>query len=108
MSYRDTFVMVRTGEVAYFNSENKITFLTTHTGKRYVVDQTLEELEQELDPTDFFRISRQFIVSVKSIAKIHQSFNGKLKVDLNPATECEILTSREKAVGLKNWLNNSF
>lgn len=108
VSYRDTYVMVTTGEVAYFNSENKITFLTTHTAKRYVVDQTLEELEQELNPTEFFRISRQFIISVKSIAKIHQSFNGKLKIDLNPATEDGILTSREKAVGLKNWLNNSF
>lgn len=108
VSYRDMYMMVTTGEVAYFNSENKITFLTTHTSKRYVVDQTLEELEQELNPTDFFRISRQFIVSVQSIAQIHQSFNGKLKVDLSPATEDGILTSREKAVGLKNWLNNSF
>jgi two-component system response regulator LytT len=100
--------MVSTGEAAYFNSESKITFLTTHTSKRCVLDQTLEELEQELNPAEFFRISRQFIVSVKSISKIHQSFNDKLKVDLNPATEEGILTSREKAVGLKNWLNNSF
>jgi len=108
VSYRDMYIMITTGEIAYFNSENKITFLITHTAKRYVVDQTLEELEQELNPEEFFRVSRQFIVSVKSIAHIHQSFNGKLKVELNPATEEGILTSREKAVGLKNWLNNSY
>ena len=108
VSYRDMYIMITTGEIAYFNSENKITFLITHTAKRYVVDQTLEELEQELNPVEFFRISRQFIVSVKSIAHIHQSFNGKLKVELKPATEDGILTSREKAVGLKNWLNNSY
>lgn len=108
VSYRDTFVVITTEQIAYFNSENKITFLTTHTAKRYVVDQTLEELERELNPSGFFRISRQFIISVKSIGQIHQSFNGKLKIDLIPATEDGILTSREKAVGLKNWLNNSF
>ncbi|TKT88962.1 LytTR family transcriptional regulator [Dyadobacter frigoris] len=61
-----------------------------------------------MNPSRFLRISRQFIVSVKSIAPIHQSFNDKLKVDLNPATEDGILTSREKSAGLNNWLNNSF
>jgi DNA-binding LytR/AlgR family response regulator len=83
----------------------KVTFLTTHFNKRHAIEQTLEELESELDPTEFFRISRQFIISVKSIAQIHQSFNGKLTVQLTPATTESILASREKSAGLKRWLD---
>ena len=82
VSYRDMFVPVITTDIAYFTSENKKNYLTTHQGQRYMIDQTLEELEHELNPQDFFRISRQYIVSVKSIHKIYQSFNGKLKIEL--------------------------
>jgi two-component system response regulator LytT len=107
VSYRDMYVMIAVTEIAYFNSENKITFLTTQDSKRYALEETLEELEQELNPNDFFRVTRQFIISVKSITKIHQSFNGKLKLDLTPATAEGILVSREKSAGLKRWLNHS-
>jgi two-component system, LytTR family, response regulator LytT len=105
ISYRDMFLMVPVSEVAYFASENKVTFLTTHANKRYTIEQTLEELESELDPAEFFRVSRQFIISVKSIAQIHQSFNGKLTVQLTPPTTESILASREKSASLKRWLD---
>jgi two-component system response regulator LytT len=108
VAYRDMFVPVITTDIAYFNSENKKNYLTTHQGKRYMIEQTLEELEHELNPKDFFRISRQYIVSVKSIHKIYQSFNGKLKIELIPPHEDSILISRDKSVSLKKWLNSSF
>jgi two-component system response regulator LytT len=108
ITYRDTYIPVLSGEVAYFSSENKISFLITHQAQRYIVEQTLEELEQELNPHDFFRISRQHIVSIKSIHKIRQSFNGKLQVDLIPAMAGSILVSKDKSLRLKSWLNGSF
>jgi len=108
VSYRDMFVPVITTDIAYFTSENKKNYLTTHQGQRYMIDQTLEELEHELNPRDFFRISRQYIVSVKSIHKIYQSFHGKLKIELIPANEDSILVSRDKSASLKKWLNSSF
>lgn len=108
VAYRDMFVPVVAEDIAYFTSENKKNYLTTHQGHRYLIDQTLEELEQELDPQNFFRISRQYIVSVKSIHKIYQSFNGKLKIELIPAVEEHVLVSRDKSVHLKKWLNSSF
>ncbi len=91
VTYRDMFVPVVSTDIAYFTSENKKNYLTTHQGQRYLIEQTLEELEQELNPQDFFRVSRQYIVSVRSIHKIYQSFNGKLKIELIPANEESIL-----------------
>jgi len=107
IAYRDKYILVMTNDIAYFVSENKATFLITHSAQRFMIDQTLEILERELDPEVFFRISRQFIVSLKAIHKIHQSFNGQLKIDLSPAIDDGVLMSREKSSQLKKWLDQS-
>jgi two-component system LytT family response regulator len=107
VAYRDKYILVMADEIAYFTSENKATFLVTHQSQRYMIDQTLEVLEKEMDPETFFRISRQFIVSLKSIRKIHQSFNGQLKIELSPALDEGVLMSREKSGQLKKWLDQS-
>ena len=107
IAYRDKYILVMASDIAYFTSENKATFLITHQAQRYMIDQTLEILEKEMDPENFFRVSRQYIVALKSIDKIHQSFNGQLKIELSPALEEGVLMSREKSAQLKKWLDQS-
>jgi two-component system response regulator LytT len=107
VAYRDKYILVMVNEVAYFSYENKMTFLIIQDGQRFVIDQTLEMLEKELDPEFFFRVSRQFIVSIKSIGKIHQSFNSQLKIELVPELKDGVLISREKSSLFKKWLNQS-
>lgn len=107
IAYRDRHILIMTEDIAYFTSENKATFLTTFTSQRFVVDQTLEILEKELDPEVFFRVSRQVIVSLKSIHQIHQTFNGQLKIELSPALDESVVLSREKSNQLKKWLGQS-
>ncbi|MFF5383372.1 LytR/AlgR family response regulator transcription factor [Pedobacter suwonensis] len=107
VAFRDSFLLIMTSEIAYFTSENKITFLIRHDSQRFKVDQTLEILDGELDPESFFRVSRQYIVSIRSIHKIHQSFNGQLKIELLPALDEGIMLSREKSSQLKKWLDQS-
>ncbi|SFO33700.1 two component transcriptional regulator, LytTR family [Chitinophaga sp. YR627] len=104
VSYRDMFIPVMVHHIAYFFSEHKLVYLVTEQGDRYAIDQTLEELEQELNPKEFFRATRQYIVSAASIRKIHQTFNGKLKLDLHPPAE-EVVVSREKSIALRKWLS---
>ncbi|QHS61282.1 LytR/AlgR family response regulator transcription factor [Chitinophaga agri] len=104
VSYRDMFIPVMVHNIAYFFSEHKLVYLVTSEGDRYAIDQTLEELEQELHPKEFFRATRQYIVSAAAIRKIHQTFNGKLRLDLHPPTE-EVLVSREKSIALRKWLS---
>lgn len=91
-------------DAAWFQSRHETVTLTTHTGQRYLVEYTLEQLEQLLDPRQFFRLNRQFIAQLSAVQRLHPYFNGKLKLDLHPAPSEEVTVSREKATALKQWL----
>ncbi len=111
--YKSRFV-VKTGQawitifekdIAYFMSDRKLTFLVTHEGKRHVMDESLDDLESQLHPHEFFRVNRQCIANAGSIAAVHAFFNGKLKILLKPQTEEEVLVSRKRAPAFKKWLD---
>lgn len=112
-SYRSRFLIplndgyksVGVEEVDYIYSEFKITHLVSNERQVYATTQTMDELEEQLDPSLFFRANRQHIISLNVIKDIHNYFNGKLKVVINKYPEVEILISREKAVSFKHWLD---
>jgi two-component system, LytTR family, response regulator LytT len=70
-----------------------------------MVDLSLEELEDQLDPASFFRLNRQFIVSISAIAKVYNYGSRKLKVEVAPAIPEGILIRREKSSEFKRWLD---
>ena len=107
ITYKDLFLTIPTTDIAYFSSENKIVHLTTHSNQKYVIKQTLDELMQELNPNDFFKVTRNFIVCLKAIHKLSQSFDYKLKLELTPTVNEIILVSRERGIALKNWLDSN-
>lgn len=92
-------------DVAYFYSEDKLVFMKTKNEKRYIVNETLEELEGALNPADFFRINRQFIVHFEAIEKVHPHFKGRLKIELKPAPTDEVYISNRRASAFKDWMN---
>ncbi len=91
-------------EIAYFYSQNKTTWLVTHTGEEFIYDQPLEALEKQLCPDDFFRINRQFILSPKAIKDIVQYTNSRLKIFLQPGIQTEVIVARERVKDFKRWL----
>ena len=97
-------VTVETTDIAYFYAEGRLSFFRTWDKAKYVVDYTLDELEELLDPNQFYRAGRAFIVHLKSIAQIHTYFNSKLKLELTPESDKEVIISREKAGDFKEWL----
>lgn len=105
ITYRDTYLTIPAPDVAYFYSENKITRLVCPDDRWFPLPETLDQLAEQLDPQHFFRANRQCIISVGSIAAIHKHFNGRLKLDLRPAAPDSIFVSRERADGIKEWLN---
>jgi two-component system, LytTR family, response regulator LytT len=105
VGYRDLLVPINTDEIAYFGSEFKNTFFVTHSNIKYTINQTMEEVENELDSSKFFRVTRQYIISAQSIHKIHTYFNGRLKLELKPKVDDEVVISREKSNQFKEWLN---
>lgn len=92
-------------EINYFFTEQKITYLVTGDGNSEILTQTMDELENELDPDEFFRANRQFIIHINSVEMIKNDNNGKLKVILKQNRSIEIIISREKAPLLKRWLD---
>jgi two-component system LytT family response regulator len=111
-SFRDRFLVkqgqrlfsVSTEEIPYFFSRNKLTFLKTDETHEWLIDYTLDELEQMLDSKRFFRLNRQIVAQLRAVERVNLYFNGKLKLTLQPAFEEEVLVSREKAGDFKRWL----
>ena len=101
----DTLIPISTKDVAYFYAEDKVVFLTTLENKKYLINYTLEELEQKLDPKQFFRVNRQFLSSLASIRKVHNYFNYKLKLDLQPDSGIEVIVSKARTSDFKLWMN---
>jgi DNA-binding LytR/AlgR family response regulator len=97
--------VVETDSVECFYSENKATYLYSNDKKNYLLDETLEQLEELLDPVKFFRVSRKFIINVDAIADIISYTNSRLQIKLKNYAEQEIIVSREKVKSFKNWLS---
>jgi two-component system, LytTR family, response regulator LytT len=97
-------VSVEVEDIAYFWSEGRINFFKVRSGQKYMVDYTLDEIEEMVSPKDWFRVSRQFIVSVPSVQEIHPFFNNRLKLHLLPKEPEDVFVSRERVNDFKIWL----
>ncbi len=91
-------------EVECFYSQDKGTYLHTLDNRNYLLDGTLEQLETELNPNDFYRVSRKFIIPMKAIKEIQLYSNSRLKVILPTYKEDEIIVARERVAHFKEWL----
>ncbi|WP_222984522.1 LytR/AlgR family response regulator transcription factor [Flagellimonas meishanensis] len=96
--------IVNADDVECFYSENKGTYAATSDGRNYLLDTTLEQLEEELSPKTFFRVSRKFYVNLNHIKDIIAYANSRLKIKLNRFDEQEIIVSRERVRDFKLWL----
>ena len=110
--YKDRFMItvgtkirsIETTDIAYFYLEEKVVFLVTKEGLTLPIDYSLDKLTQLLNPRQFFRISRQFLISLPAIQTIHTYSAGKLKLDLNPKSRQEVFVSGDRMTEFKEWL----
>lgn len=98
------FTKLETKDIAYIYSSNKVTFAVDYLGKEYTLDYTLEHLEHEMDPELFFRANRQMILHIDTVKKVVNSSGSKLKVQMEPTPEFDVMVSRLKASDFKKWL----
>ena len=94
-------VSIEIDEIAYFFSDGRLNFFKTYDNRKFVVDYTMDELEDMLDSQRYFRISRSFYVSVNSINQIHDYFGNRLLLHLKPPVDKESIVSREKVTDFK-------
>lgn len=98
------FRLVEVKDAAYFYSEDKITYLIATNGKRHPLDMTMDKVESMVSPKQFFRINRQFIISISAIAEMHTHSKSRVKIVLNPPAKEEAVVSAEKSADFKKWL----
>lgn len=96
--------LVQTSDIAYFFTENRIVYLVTSAGDKFVTDYTLEQLSQLLDPKIFFRINRQFIVNISSIVKMAPASKSRFDLTLKPEPRHPAITSNERTADFRKWL----
>ena len=91
-------------DVAYFAADNKIVFLIDKEGNRFVINTTIEKLETELHPKDFFRLNRKIIIHAAAIDQVKPCQSNRLKLQLKGLTVAEeIIISRERVADFKQW-----
>ncbi|HXS35499.1 MAG TPA: LytTR family DNA-binding domain-containing protein [Flavipsychrobacter sp.] len=102
--FSDHIIALPVEDIAYCYSENKATFARTLEGRNYPMDNNLDSLEQMLDPHDFFRINRQYIISLKAIGEMKTYTKARVIVTLKPAIKEQPIVSSERAADFKQWL----
>jgi DNA-binding LytR/AlgR family response regulator len=96
--------IVETKDVLYFYSLQKGTYLKLNDGKDYLLDNSLEQVEEVVDTSTFFRINRKYLVSLKSITDVITYSNSRLKLKVQQPIDDEFLVAREKVKEFKEWL----
>lgn len=106
VKYGEHLKTVDVQDIAYFYTEDKINFLVTNDGRRYAIDHNLDSLDRLLSPKEFFRINRQFIISIGSIGEMFSYTKGRVLVHLKPPCKHETIVSAERSPSFKIWLGD--
>ena len=91
-------------EIECIYSENKGTYIHTLDNRDYLIDNSLEVIEKELQPNQFFRISRKFIIPLHSVKEIQMYSNSRLKIILPTYKDDDVIVAREKVSAFKDWI----
>lgn len=97
--------MISVEEIECFYSADKATYLVTKEGREYLLDATLEQLESQLQPELFFRISRKFFININAVKDIITYSNSRLKIQLHKFNSQDLIVSRERVKEFKIWLD---
>ena len=97
-------VPVKVSEIAYFFSANKGTWLTNKAGESYVINPSLDEISENLNPDVFFRVSRNCLVAKDAISGIIKLSGSRLRLNLEPAPKFPIEVSRARVEDFLKWM----
>ena len=106
VNQRDQIIPLKIDKLAYFRIDLGVVKGITTENQSHSIEGKLEDIEEELNPADFYRINRQFIVRKDAIVNIKNYFNGKLIVTVNPICDERIVVSKAKAAEFKKWIGS--
>lgn len=100
----DKIRTINIDEIKFFYSSEKINYLHNAEGRSYPIDYSIEEIYTLLNPRDFFRVSRGYVVSIAAIQDVIAYSNSRLKVKIQNVTDHEIIVARDRVKEFKEWL----
>jgi DNA-binding LytR/AlgR family response regulator len=96
---------IETSEILFFYSQDKTTFAQTAEGRKHILDYSMEQAEEMMDPSQFFRISRKYMVAANAIQDMISYTNSRLRLVLKTSDDKEIIVARERVQEFKSWLD---
>ena len=103
--HQDKLIPLAVDDISWFYKSNQVTYACTISKKKYVIDDALDKIQNEVSLVNFYRANRQFIVSRNAIENIAIYFNGRLIVNILPKPDEKIIVSKAKATDFKKWLS---
>lgn len=109
--YKDRF-MVKKGtkiqvldsdDIAYCRADGRTLYVHTTDNNKFILDFSLSDLAEQLDPSHFYRVNRSYVVNLAAIKSVSMYSNSRLKINTNPVNTEDIIVSREKVGDFKNW-----
>jgi DNA-binding LytR/AlgR family response regulator len=101
----DRYRSIKSEDIAWFVFDDGLTFAVTFENARFPVNYSIDQLSALLEPALFFQVNRKYLVNIESIRNIHAWFNSRFKIEIVPATEEDVIVSRERAKEFKLWLD---
>ncbi|MBS1512687.1 MAG: response regulator transcription factor [Bacteroidetes bacterium] len=95
---------LKTAQTAYCFADGKLCYAVDFNGNKFLLENNLSQLEEQLQPDHFYRINRHLLVNIEAVKKVHTWLGGRLKVEVFPVTDAETVVSRERVNGFKEWL----
>jgi hypothetical protein len=101
-------IPLSTDEVAYAFIDEATVFLTTFAGRKYLINNSLDELSRDLPQDVFFRVNRQFIIHRRACSSYLNDSYGKLNVVVQPTLPKDIMVSQQRTPEFKKWLEEGY
>ncbi|GAB2807381.1 LytR/AlgR family response regulator transcription factor [Ferruginibacter profundus] len=95
---------LKTESTAYCFADGKLCYAVDFNGTKFLLESNLSQLEEQLQPDNFYRINRHLLVNIEAVKKVHTWLGGRLKLEICPSTTAETIVSRERVNGFKEWL----
>ena len=98
------YVSIKTSDISYFYAAQKLVCLVDNNAQKFVLDQSLSDLEKQLDPAQFYRVNRKYLINLNAIKRIKSYPKSKLQLEIQPPPSEEIIISQESAAAFKSWM----
>jgi DNA-binding LytR/AlgR family response regulator len=98
------YISIKTEDIAYFYAAHKLVCMVNNNNQKFILDQSLADIEKQLDPAQFYRVNRKYLIQLNAIKKIKTWPKSKLQLEVEPVVNEDIIISQENVSAFKEWM----